>query len=225
MTKKSKISNEMLADTIDGVATREISQLVYKAIEEDEDLRQAFNYCMFMKIFEEEIENDFREHNAYVTLELEHVVEMPDDTDVFDPAFLHIKTQDVANNHTILNLNQLSGNYTSQEESPETGQEGSIATQDATDNHTILNLNQLSGNYTSQEESVEMQDTTDNPSTLDLSQLSGNYTGSEARDGKDVEMQDNNLSPFNLNQLSGTYTSREDGDEETNKEITNTVIK
>jgi hypothetical protein len=96
MTNGNMISDEMFADVIDGVATREVRRLVYKAIEGDEELRQAFNHCMYLKVFEEEIENDFRARHSDIILELKPVDEMPDDATILNQIRLSVNNQ--ANN-------------------------------------------------------------------------------------------------------------------------------
>jgi tellurite resistance protein len=96
MTSKNIITDEMLAAVIDGVATPEERRLVYKVIEGDEELREAFNHCMYGKVFEEEIERDFNARYADVVIELAPVVE----------------TQSNIGHSTILNMINLSGNYT-----------------------------------------------------------------------------------------------------------------
>jgi hypothetical protein len=103
MENKNIISDEMLASVVDGVATREIRRLVFDAIEGDEELRQVFNHCMYMKVFDEEIENDFRADNADLIVELEPVVE-----------------HEAAIDHTtIFNITPLSASYIDNEEKNE----------------------------------------------------------------------------------------------------------
>ena len=71
MTNNGIISEEVFASVIDGVATAEERRLVYKAIENDNELKQKFNECMYAKAFEEEIENDFQTRYAGQSFELE----------------------------------------------------------------------------------------------------------------------------------------------------------
>ncbi|MDR3142276.1 MAG: hypothetical protein LBU37_11220 [Tannerellaceae bacterium] len=66
----------MFADVIDGVATHEERRLVYDAIEEDDELRQAFNDCMYLKVFKEEIGTDFQKYYTGQTFGLKPSVEM-----------------------------------------------------------------------------------------------------------------------------------------------------
>ncbi|MDR2384264.1 MAG: hypothetical protein LBD80_01185 [Tannerella sp.] len=100
MENKNMISEEMIASVINGVATCEIRRLVYNAIESDEELRQVFNCCIYMKVFDEEIENDFHAMHPDLIIEIEPAVE----------------TEDTADHNTILNLTPLSANYTGNEE-------------------------------------------------------------------------------------------------------------
>jgi hypothetical protein len=72
------ISEEMFAAVIDGAATREERRLVYKAIEGDDELRQTFNDCMYLKVFEDEIESDFKARHAGAMPELEPAAETQD---------------------------------------------------------------------------------------------------------------------------------------------------
>jgi hypothetical protein len=64
MENKEIITDEMFAAVIDGVATPEERRLVYKAIEGDQELREDFNSCIYLKVFAEEIENDFKSRHA-----------------------------------------------------------------------------------------------------------------------------------------------------------------
>jgi hypothetical protein len=75
------ISDEMFAAVIDGAATPEVRRLVYKAIEGDEKLRQAFNDCIYLKIFEEEIEADFNARHPDAANELGMAIKATDVTD------------------------------------------------------------------------------------------------------------------------------------------------
>jgi hypothetical protein len=88
------ISETMFAAVIDGAATNEERRLVYKAIESDKELRQMFEHCMYTKIFENEIENDFRTRHADITFELEPEVKILNNT-VFN--IIHLSTGNSTN--------------------------------------------------------------------------------------------------------------------------------
>ncbi|MDR1182915.1 MAG: hypothetical protein LBL13_13155 [Bacteroidales bacterium] len=76
MANENIISDKMFTNVIDGVATHEERRLVYDAIEEDDELRQAFNDCMYLKVFREEIETDFRKYYTGQTFGLKPSVEI-----------------------------------------------------------------------------------------------------------------------------------------------------
>jgi hypothetical protein len=80
MTNNNIISDEMIAAVIDGTATGEERRSVYKLIERDEKMQSMFKRCIFVKIFENEIENEFREQYASLTLGLIPEVEIQDKT-------------------------------------------------------------------------------------------------------------------------------------------------
>ncbi|MDR3260959.1 MAG: hypothetical protein LBT78_03905 [Tannerella sp.] len=81
MENSNIITDEMFAAVIDGVATPEERRLIYKAIEGDPELREAFNSCIYIKVFEEEIENDFKMCHA------------ADQAPAFDPDICAIDTE------------------------------------------------------------------------------------------------------------------------------------
>ena len=83
MTNRDIVLDEMFASVIDGVATQEERRLVYEIIEKDDELKQAFMDCMYLKVFEEEIEADFQKRYADQIFELNQSAEIPAQSGIF----------------------------------------------------------------------------------------------------------------------------------------------
>jgi len=106
MTNKSLISEEVFASVIDGTATAEERRLVYDAIENDNELKQKFNECMYTKVFENEIENDFHTRYTGQSFELELEPNKPEQTTLFNNIFLSIDNLTVDSDNLKKNLKQ-----------------------------------------------------------------------------------------------------------------------
>ena len=109
MTNNSIIPEEIFASVIDGVATAEERRLVYKAIENDNELKEKFNECMYVKVFEKEIEDDFQTRYAGQSFELElepEQTEKPEQKSLFNNIFLSIDNLTIDSDSLKKNLKQ-----------------------------------------------------------------------------------------------------------------------
>jgi hypothetical protein len=94
MMKENTISDEMFSGVIDRTATPEERRLVYDAIEKDPELREAFNDQIYLKVFEEEIEADFRERHPDQTFVSTPPVGMPESSGKFYKVQLSVNNRE-----------------------------------------------------------------------------------------------------------------------------------